>query len=111
MKVITSADLKLNTSLHPGKVYFRLGAHYCKPMHLLGQCTLDCQNCKAHIENILNRIEKADDLREPYALLVWSIREEIAGIAEQSEKPQGPMQDWLGVKVDKNPFEALLEAL
>jgi hypothetical protein len=111
MKAITSADLKLNTSLHPGKVYFRLGAHYCKPMHLMGQCSLACHNCKAHIENILNRTEKADDLRDPYGLLVWSIREEIAGIAEQSEKPQGPMQDWLGVKVDKNPFEALLEAL
>jgi hypothetical protein len=66
MKVVTSADLELNTSLHPGIVYFRLGAHYCKPMHLLDQCTLRCQNCKAYIENILNRTEKSVDLRDPY---------------------------------------------
>jgi hypothetical protein len=111
MKVITSNDLQLNTSLHPGKVYFRLGRHYCKPMHLMGQCTSDCQNCKAHIQSILSRVEEAETFSDPYGLLVWSIREEVADIAEQSEKPKGPIHDWLGMKVDKNPFEALLEAL
>jgi hypothetical protein len=111
MKVITSADLKLDTSLQPGKVYYQLGTHFCKPLHLMRQCTIHCQSCSAHIQNILNRIEETENPHDPYGLLVWSIREEIADIAEQSEEPQGPMQDWLGMKVDKNPFEALLEAL
>lgn len=111
IKVITSADLKLNTSLQPGKVYYQLGAHFCRPMHLMRQCTRHCQSCSAHIQNILNQVEETENSHDPYGLLVWWIREEVADIAEQPEKPVEPLRDWLGMKIDKNIFEILLEEL
>ncbi len=111
MKTITTPALKemVETDLHPGIVCHRLGKYYCNVMRLNGQCTKHCSDCKVHIVSIFKRLNVTEPIRDPYGLLVWSAREEIADILEAGEKPRKKQTNWLGERQDVNLFEMYME--
>jgi hypothetical protein len=116
MKRITAADLQpmLTTELDLGICCHRLGRHYCTPMNSLGQCSSACQNCQVHLSKIFDKVQlrqNNEHIRDPYGLLVWAIREEVAEIEEQGELSASPLTDRIGQRVDQNIFQMYLEQL
>lgn len=111
MKTITTPILQsmVETDLHFGIVCHRLGKYYCNVMRLNGQCTQRCENCKVHVRNIFERMNVTDPIRDPYGLLVWSAREEIADILEAGERPAKKQTNWLGERREVNIFEMYME--
>lgn len=100
----------VKTELHKGMALSRLHRHFCKKMNIRGMCTYDgeCSGCEVYLNNIFNRItDKADD---PYAVLVWAIRNELADMVEESKEAETAV-DWLGQEVETNPFDMLLDEL
>jgi hypothetical protein len=98
----------VDTPLDKGQVLRRLHRYYCKPMSIMGKCTAICVECKPHLSDIF--APQKGDIRNPYALLTWRIRNQVAEIAEIKEvTPQ--RKDWLGQPIKTNPFLAVLEEL
>lgn len=79
---------------------------YCGPMTARGLCTQDCQNCKARLVEAMN----FHDANNPGALLTWKLRNAVALAQEANQvlEHTAPRQNALGIKVESNPFEALL---
>ena len=108
MKMIPLKELKqlvVLPRLETDPMVHRLGKYYCMPMNHMGQCSTTCQNCKAHLCNIFERLALADPSRDPIASLVHACREEIADIAELTETSAKPAKGWLGQPVNKSIFE------
>lgn len=97
--------------LHPGKMVYRFHRYYCKPMRRMGKCSQVCSNCNEHLENIFRRLNNGGNPRDPYALLVWVIRDEIALISEADQSVAKPKKDWTGERVETNPFLLLQDEL
>ena len=90
----------------------RLGYFYCRQMRRRNLCTEACSNCREHIEAIIKRIGTKDDvIKDNVAVLVWSIRSEIADIDEKKETQAEPATDWLGQPVETNIFEMYTRTL
>jgi hypothetical protein len=109
-KRISRDDLKaiVQTRLHVGMVLNRLQYYYCRPMNRMGQCTTRCQDCADNIRHIVGEM-KIHNSRDPYAVLVWRIRDRLAEIAEQSETCAEPRTNWLGQPVETNIFEQVIQ--
>lgn len=101
-------EAMVTTPLHIGMVLNRLHHYYCRPMKLMGKCTTQCQDCADNIRHIVGAM-KIHSSRDPYAVLVWRIRDRLAEIAEQSETQAEPRTDWLGQPITINPFQEILQ--
>lgn len=97
------------TSLHEGKVMYNLQDHYCTAMHMSGHCSEECRNCQLYLRDIIRQSESSE-ARNPYALMIYVIRETVAKIREHKE-PQKLLTNWLGQPRTENPFLLLLETL
>lgn len=110
-KYISVQELRLlaPTTLHEGKVMYNLQQHYCPAMHMSGHCSEDCKNCQPYLQKIIQQSE-TPEARNPYALMVYVIRETVAEIREK-KLSQELLTDWLGRPRNENPFLLLLELL
>jgi hypothetical protein len=107
LPLITSQNFQsIGASLHLGKVLNRVHRFWCEPLTRRGQCH-DCRTCLETFKDIIKRAE-APDTKEPYALLVWLLRDRAAELAEEAERPTAvATTNWLGERAETNPFERL----
>jgi hypothetical protein len=108
-KRISRDDLKaiVQTQLHVGMVLNRLQYYYCRPMNRMGKCTMRCRDCADNIRHIVGEM-KIHNSRDPYAVLVWRIRDRLAEIDERSETCAQPRTDWLGQPIETNIFREVI---
>lgn len=97
------------TSLDEGKVMYCLQQHFCPALHMSGHCSEQCKNCQPYLQDIIKSGE-SPDARNPYALITFAIRENVARIRERKDPPK-LLTDWLGIPRNENPFLLLLETL
>jgi hypothetical protein len=109
-KRISKEDLAamVATPLNTGMVLNRLQYFYCRPMQRRNECTTHCQDCATNIRHIIGGM-KIHTSRDPYAVLVWRIRDRLAEIAEQGETRAEPRTDWLGEPLEANIFEQAIQ--
>jgi hypothetical protein len=94
-----------------GRQAFILQEYYCSALSKLGKCTLVCDGCQDSLGLIFNQANSFVNPRNPEAILGWCIRERLAQIQEQEENEKPVPVNWLGERVDENPFEMFLKKL
>ncbi len=102
--------ITLRSTYHTGSAVDRLQRFFCPARQRFAKCTTHCTDCARSLVTIFEEARDFKDPRDPYAVLVWSIREICAKEADQEEARQVARErtDWTGERVDVNPFELLL---
>jgi hypothetical protein len=110
-KRLTRAELP-ETGLEAGKILYRVHRYYCRNLERKNLCPANCTACRNVIGEILDRAEERE-VRNPYALLTWLLRDRAARKAEVELEATGapPRKDWLGQTVDANIFELVLQEI
>ena len=78
----------------------RFHKHFCSRMAQIGHCSQVCQDCQPYIRHVFGYVVQS---RDPYAHLVWAIREVVEGVVDQEPeiKPgdhssQNPYDQFIG---------------
>ena len=107
-RVSTSMIQSLEAS---GEQAFLIRKFYCAPLQKLGKCTGVCANCQENLDRVFKTVREWKDPRNPAAVLTFTLKEKVAEIEEESERPQGLPTTWLGEADTRSPFEMLAEQL
>ena len=94
-----------------GRQAFILQEYYCSALSKLGKCTPVCDGCQDCLGLIFNQANSFVNSRNPEAILIWCICESLAQIQEQEENEKHVPVNWLGERVNDNPFEMFLQTL
>lgn len=74
--------INLPPGVEPPQAFGAIGKYWCIPMNLRGNCTSDCTNCVPYFTNINQRLSKSTDVRSPFALYTWLLRDEQGKFAD-----------------------------
>ena len=84
---------------------------WCSPQEKLGKCTRVCSNCQIALHEAFENARSVENPQNFLSILTWAMREKVAEIAEQGERPHALPRTWLGEIDQRNPFEILGEVL
>lgn len=105
---ITDRELKELTpenTLDVARLGYVMRQYYCKQQKQRGKCKTGCELCnKFYTEKL--PVLLGDEIKDPYALLVYLIRNQLSNEAESTEKGEAKTS-WK----DDNPFEMFLTQL
>lgn len=85
--------------------------YYCSTLSRLGKCAHACENCQDRLVHIIEQSHSFVNPRNPEGVLVWCIRESLAQIQEQEENVKPVPVNWLGERINDDPFEMFLRTL
>ncbi len=107
---LRTVPIALRSQFHTGSAVDRLQRFFCPARQRSAKCTTHCTDCARTLVTIFEEVCDFKDPRDPYAVLVWCIREICAREADQEEAQQATKErtDWTGERVDVNPFTLLL---
>jgi hypothetical protein len=96
---------------------------FCGQAKMAGICTRECAKdgepmdvCCAAFESTTRRLEAAKNVKSPYGLMTWLVRDEFAEVREQFSEAQcsepKPRTNVLGEPIQtKDPFQAFADQL
>ncbi len=102
----------LRQGLAVGEVVSIVRKHYCPAILKISKCTTECTNCTLHIRKIIEDVQDFPNPRNRYALMVYKVRDYVSKVADATEVVTvKENRDWLGQKIESNPFELALQEL
>jgi len=96
--------------LLPAVEHNRIQRFFCVPNTLNGNCTTACHSCQPFLQQVLQELSDAREVRDPAAFLVWLLRDASAKMAEKPHVARTPTDCW-GLPTECNPFVLLQEQL
>ena len=94
-----------------GRQAFILQEHYCSVLSKPGKCSHVCDGCQDSLKQIFDQARSFVNPRNPEGVLVWCIRDRLAQIQELEENVKPVPVNWLGERINDNPFEMFLRTL
>lgn len=96
---------RLVGDLETNIVMNRIHWHFCRPLKARGLCHYpDCGGCQSYINSVFARLKDSKDIKDMYALLVWTLIDEREKLIERSHEDSA--EDDLS-----NPFKDVLDKL
>ena len=86
--------------------------HWCRKMIAGGRCNMPCSTsaCANHLKEVISGI-RVNEARNPTAVLIWRIRNEISNVEEKTEAPSMVFDKLLGTPAKQNAFENILSEI
>ena len=77
--------------------------NYCDPMTVRGLCTENCSDCKLNLTQAFS----LDEALNPYSLLGWTLRNELAKRQEVKHEAKVITDQWGVPAPEDNPFKVI----